>query len=85
MSCGVSCRCGSDPALLWLWCRPVVIALIQTLAWELLYAIGTALKNNTKKKQKHKKNTKTGKNKKKKKKQKKKKKKEKKAKGTNET
>ena len=26
MSCGVGCRCGSDPALLWLWFRPVAIA-----------------------------------------------------------
>ena len=24
MICGVGCRCGSDPALLWLWCRAAV-------------------------------------------------------------
>ena len=31
-------RCGSDLVLLWLWCRPVVVAPIQPLAWELPYA-----------------------------------------------
>ena len=36
MSCGVGSRCGSDPMVLWLWHRP--------LAWELPYAVGTALK-----------------------------------------
>ena len=35
MSCGVGHRCGSDPALLWLWCRPAAAALILPLAWEL--------------------------------------------------
>ena len=35
MSCGVGHRCGSDPVLLWLWCRPVATALIGPLAWEL--------------------------------------------------
>ena len=34
MSCGVGCRCGSDPALLWLWPRPAATAPIQPLAWE---------------------------------------------------
>ena len=29
MSCGVGHRRGSDPALLWLWCRPVATALIS--------------------------------------------------------
>ena len=33
-----------DPALHWLWCRPAAVALIQPLAWELLYATGAALK-----------------------------------------
>ena len=33
-----------DPALLWLWCRPAATALIQLLAWESPYAVGTALK-----------------------------------------
>ena len=28
--CGIGCRCGSDPALLWRWCRPAAAALIQT-------------------------------------------------------
>ena len=45
MSCGVGCGCGSDLTLLWLWCRPAAIALIQPLAWELLHAVGAALKN----------------------------------------
>ena len=33
-----------DPALLWLWCRPAAVALIQPLDWKLLYAAGAALK-----------------------------------------
>ena len=37
MSCGVGPRLGSDLALLWLWYRPVVAALMQPLAWELQY------------------------------------------------
>ena len=32
MSCGVGRRCGSDPALLWLWRRQRVP--IRPLAWE---------------------------------------------------
>ena len=44
MSCGVGHRCGSDPMLLWLWCRPVATALIEPLAWEPPYAVGAALK-----------------------------------------
>ena len=43
MSCGVGHRRGSEPALLWLWRRPVAIALIQPLAWEPPYATGAAL------------------------------------------
>ena len=42
MSCGVGCRRGSDPALLWLWRRPVATAPIQPLAWEPPYAEGAA-------------------------------------------
>ena len=38
MSCGVGCRCGLDPALLWMWFRPSAEALIQPLAQELPYA-----------------------------------------------
>ena len=49
-SCGVVCRCGSDPELLWLWHRLVAIAPIRPLAWELPYALGVALKSKKKKK-----------------------------------
>ena len=42
MSCGVGCRRGSDPALLWLWRRPVATAPIQPLAWEPPCAVGAA-------------------------------------------
>jgi len=65
VSCGVGCRCGSDPALLWLWRRPVATALIQPLAWEPPYAAGAALekakrpkKTETKTKTKNRKQTK---------------------------
>ena len=44
MSCGVGCRHGLDPALLWLWPRLAAVALIRPLAWELTYAVGVALK-----------------------------------------
>ena len=43
MSCGVGCRCGLDPTLLWLWHRPVATALIRPLAWEHPYAVGVAV------------------------------------------
>ena len=43
MSCGVGCRRGFDPTLLWLWCRPVTTAPIRPLAWEPPYAMGAAL------------------------------------------
>ena len=42
MSCGVACRRGADPALLWLWHRPAAAAQIQLLAWEPPYAAGAA-------------------------------------------
>ena len=45
MSCGVACRCSSDPVLLWLWCRPAGIAPIRPLAWKPTYASGVALKS----------------------------------------
>ena len=32
------------PQLLWLWCRPAAVALIQPLAWEPPYASNSALK-----------------------------------------
>ena len=42
MSCGVGCRRGSDPELLWLWRRPESTAPIRPLAWEPPYAAGAA-------------------------------------------
>ena len=48
MSCGVGCRRGSDPILLWLWHRPAGRALIGPLAWEPLYAVGAVLKRQRK-------------------------------------
>ena len=50
MSCGVVCRLGWDPVLLWLWCRLATAAPIQPLDWELPYAAGAALKTKKKKK-----------------------------------
>ena len=44
LSCGVSCGSGSDLVWLRLWARPAAIAPIRPLAWELPYAMGTALK-----------------------------------------
>ena len=49
VSCGVGHRCGLDPVLLWLWCRLEVAALIGSLIWELLHAVGLALKEKRKK------------------------------------
>ena len=43
MSCGVGCRRGSDPSLLWLWRRLVATAPIRRLVWEPPYATGAAL------------------------------------------
>ena len=43
MSCGVGHRRSSDPTLLWLWHRPVAIALIRPLAWDPPYATVSAL------------------------------------------
>ena len=42
VSCGVGCRRGSDPMLLWLWCRLAATAPIRPLAWEPPYAAGAA-------------------------------------------
>ena len=47
MSCGVGSRLGSDPALLWLWQRPVALAPIRPLAWEPPYTVGLTLKKKT--------------------------------------
>ena len=55
MSCGVVCRQGSDPALLWLWCRLVATALIRLLAWEPPYAVDAALEKTESQKKKKKK------------------------------
>ena len=55
MSCGVGHRLGSDPELLWLWCRSVATAPVQRLAREPPHAAGTALKRQKQKKKKKKK------------------------------
>ena len=46
MSCVVGQRHSLEPALLWLWHTAAVAAPTGPLAWELLYATGTALKQN---------------------------------------
>ena len=43
MSCGEGRRRGSDPALLWLWRKPVATVPIGPLAWEPPYAVEMAL------------------------------------------
>ena len=50
MSCGVGCRRGSDPALLWLCHRPAAVDPIGPLAWEPPYAAGATLKRQRDKK-----------------------------------
>ena len=40
MSCGVGCRQGSDPTLLWLWRRLAATAPTQPLAWEPKATVG---------------------------------------------
>ena len=52
MGCGVGRRCGLDPMLLWLWCRPVAMALIGPSAWEPPYAEGAAQEKGKKTKKK---------------------------------
>jgi len=52
VSCSVGCRCGSDPELLWLWCRLAATTPIGPLAWEPPYAAGVALEKTKKKKKK---------------------------------
>ena len=54
MSCGTGRRCGSDPELLWLWCKLAAKAQIQPLAWEPPYAVGAALKTKNKRKERKK-------------------------------
>ena len=53
MNYGVGHRLGSDPVLLWLWCRPSATALTPPLAWEPPCAMGETLKR-PKQKQKQK-------------------------------
>ena len=38
-----------DLAIMWVWCKLAVMALIQSLAWELTHAVGGALKTEKKK------------------------------------
>ena len=47
MNCGIDHRCGSDLVLLWLWYRPVAIAPIWPLAWELPFAVPPKGRRNT--------------------------------------
>ena len=47
-SCGVGCRLGSDPKLLWLWLRLAAAALILLLAWEFPYAASGTLTSKNK-------------------------------------
>ena len=54
MTYGVHRRCGSDPSLLWLWCRPTAAAPIQPQSWELPYTTSVGLKSQKKKKKKKK-------------------------------
>ena len=56
MNCGVGRRHGSDPALLWLWGRPVATAPIRPPAWDSPYAEGVVLEK-TKPKQTNKNKT----------------------------
>ena len=49
-SCGVCCRRGSDPGLLWLGRRLVAVAPILSLAWQSPYAARVALKIKNRKK-----------------------------------
>ena len=66
MSCGIGCRRGSDPALLWLWRRLVATAPTGPLDWEPPYAEGAAQGKKKSKKQKKKKKKQKKKKKKKK-------------------
>ena len=51
MSCGGGRRHGLDLVLLWQWHRPAAAAPIRPLDWELIYAVGTALKKKEKEKE----------------------------------
>ena len=54
VSCGVGHTRDSDSVLLWLWCRLAAVAPVRPLAWEPLYAEGTALKRQQQPKNPHK-------------------------------
>ena len=45
-------RCGSDIALLWLWCKLADVTLIHPILWELPYVVGVDLKIKKNKKNK---------------------------------
>ena len=50
MGCRVGGRLGSDPTLLWLWCRLAATAPTGPLAWESPYVVGEALERQKEKK-----------------------------------
>ena len=52
MNCGVGHRRGSDPSLLWLWCRLTAIPPMGPLAWKPPYVAGVAPEKAKKKKKK---------------------------------
>ena len=54
VSCGVGCRWGLDPELLWLWHRLAAVSLIWPPAWDLPYAVGPEQKKKKRKKKKEK-------------------------------
>ena len=52
LSCGLGCRLGLDPELLWGWCGPGSVSPRRPLDDNLPYAAGVALKRKKKKKKK---------------------------------
>ena len=48
LSCAVGHRHGSDPVLLWLWCRPVARAPIQTPSLGTFICLRSGLRNGKK-------------------------------------
>ena len=55
MSCGVGLRCGSDPALQWLWCRPAIVPPIgpPSLGTSICHRFSPKKQNKTKKQKKN--------------------------------
>ena len=51
----MGCGHGSDPTLLWLWCRLAAPAPIGPLVWEPPYAAGKTIEETKKKKKKERK------------------------------